>query len=138
MVGAEGLAEAVQVAPDTPGAIECSSLSVLLKAKNRTHVDFWSLDVEGYEMKILQAHDFNDVSVDVLLIEDVWVSHWKLDLLMYQSGYYKFQQHANDALFLRRDVRAIDFQHPWYPPTWKTDLEFMMRLRGNCRDVCHI
>jgi hypothetical protein len=33
------------------------------------HVDFWSLDVEGSELKVLETTDFSNVHFDLIMIE---------------------------------------------------------------------
>jgi hypothetical protein len=48
---------------------EAYPLLNLLEAVNRTTVDFWSLDIEGAEGKVLKATDFSKIEVGVFLIE---------------------------------------------------------------------
>lgn len=63
---------------DTPRASIHGPKKVKIKAKTLTsilldndikHVDFFSLDVEGYEMEVLNGIDFNTIEFKFLLIE---------------------------------------------------------------------
>jgi hypothetical protein len=111
----------------------------------RTHADFWSLDVEGFEMVVLAAVDFQKVTVGALLIEDFWsgslmllllllllvrllllltylcmhhrLSTRQLDYQLSQAGYNKVQQLALDSLYMRRDM-SLPVQL-WYPRDWE-------------------
>jgi FkbM family methyltransferase len=64
------------------------SLSSLLDELNVTIVDFWSLDVEGYEISVLKGLDFQRHRPKLIVIE-VWNSN-KDDVfsIMDQNGYF--------------------------------------------------
>jgi len=49
--------------------VNCFPLDAILKAINVTHVDYFSLDVEGPELEILHTIDWSKLQVDVLSIE---------------------------------------------------------------------
>merc|ERR1719277_1535964 len=49
--------------------VQVAPLEKLLACLGRSTVDFWSLDVEGVEGKILATFPFKDIEVGVLLIE---------------------------------------------------------------------
>ena len=51
------------------GLIQCIPLISYLLALNITHVDYFSLDVEGTEIEVLKQIDFNRFHFDVLSIE---------------------------------------------------------------------
>ena len=40
-----------------------------MKALGRTHIDFFSLDVEGAELGVLKTIPFHELIIDVLLVE---------------------------------------------------------------------
>ena len=46
-----------------------STLSNLLKKHNINKIDFFSLDVEGYELEILKGINFNDTDITYILVE---------------------------------------------------------------------
>ena len=48
---------------------KCIQLRHLLKKHTMTHVNFFSLDVEGYEHQVLSGIDFNYTVFDVIIIE---------------------------------------------------------------------
>ena len=49
--------------------VSCSLLAPLLAYFNISHVNFWLLDMEGSELRILQTIDFSKLHVDVIAIE---------------------------------------------------------------------
>ena len=49
--------------------VTCYPLTDLLKAIGVNHVDFFSLDTQGGELKILQTIDFRAVRIDILIVE---------------------------------------------------------------------
>ena len=49
--------------------VEATTLQSILDELNIKYVDFFSLDVEGYELEVLKGIDFNKVIFDYILIE---------------------------------------------------------------------
>lgn len=49
--------------------IHCGPLQYYLDALEIRHIDFWSLDVEGSELKVLETVDFDRTHVDVIIAE---------------------------------------------------------------------
>lgn len=45
-------------------------LDSVLREHNITHADFLSLDVEGFEMEVLQGINFDDIDIDVIVVEN--------------------------------------------------------------------
>lgn len=51
--------------------VTCAPLHTLLDNIGQSTVDFWSLDIEGAELPVLQATDFDKVEVGVLMVETI-------------------------------------------------------------------
>ena len=49
--------------------VSCVPLQMLLDTFGMVHVDFFSLDVEGAELQVLQTVDFQKLQVDVMVVE---------------------------------------------------------------------
>ena len=49
--------------------VQCFPLYSMLLAVGRTHIDYFSLDVEGAELEILRTIPFEKVTIDILTIE---------------------------------------------------------------------
>jgi hypothetical protein len=47
----------------------CRPLSAMLDEHGVTRINFFSLDVEGAELKVLETFDFEKVKIDVLMVE---------------------------------------------------------------------
>ena len=43
--------------------VPCFTLETMLLALNQTHVDYFSLDVEGFELEVLQTIPFDKVKL---------------------------------------------------------------------------
>jgi hypothetical protein len=116
--------------------IQCSPLSEMIKLAGKSKIDLWSLDVEGYEITVLQSVNFTQVPVEVLLIEDFWLQSRELDLLMDRSGFQKYHQLAIDSLYTRRGMEAVS-NKVWYPPQfengWKSNQEFRQSVKGQLK-----
>merc|ERR1712166_353041 len=50
--------------------VPCNPMGHILEKNQITHIDFWSLDVEGGEVSVLQTVDFTAVEISVILIEN--------------------------------------------------------------------
>lgn len=109
--------------------INCAPLSDILaryagSAKQR--VDLWILDVEGFEMKILEGTNFADINVDAVMVEDLLMLPKPdvLDLVMVKNGFLKFAELALDSVFVRRGHPAAISNMPmWYPPGFDKEVE---------------
>jgi FkbM family methyltransferase len=60
-------------------SVEACTLQSILDELNVKHVDFFSLDVEGYELEVLKGIDFEKVIMDYILVE---FNPYKLEELM--------------------------------------------------------
>jgi FkbM family methyltransferase len=49
--------------------VPCSPLSHTFKKNNIDKIDFWSLDVEGSELIVLQTVDFDAVDISIIMVE---------------------------------------------------------------------
>lgn len=56
-------------------SVPAISISVLLRKHNITKIDFFSLDVEGYEISVLKGLDFNSHRPKYFLIETTTYQH---------------------------------------------------------------
>lgn len=80
--------------------MQCFSLPDLLAENNITHLDLVSLDVENYELPILQAWDFAKLNIDVLVVEDSDTD--KILGLMKSNGYDKLDKLDADFIFRQK------------------------------------
>jgi FkbM family methyltransferase len=67
--------------------VEAKQLSEILFEKQISFVDFFSLDVEGYELDVLKGIDFNSHSFKFILVE-VYNNYFdEISKLLYENGY---------------------------------------------------
>ena len=57
---------------DTPGKsheVPCLTMPQIIRRSGLTHIDFWSLDVEGSELMVLSTMDWASIPVHYVLVE---------------------------------------------------------------------
>ncbi len=57
------------VLPDGTTMIPCMPLQAVLTQLGISHIDFYSLDVEGAEQEVLQTIDFSVTHINVIVVE---------------------------------------------------------------------
>lgn len=93
-------------------AVQCYPIYSILLALNRTEVDYFSLDVEGVELEVLQTIPFDKVNIKTLSVEYVHDKTGEEGVrnFMENNGYvaYKKVNHpqglANDIIFLKQYI----------------------------------
>ncbi|CAL4124962.1 unnamed protein product [Meganyctiphanes norvegica] len=92
--------------------VQCLPLFSILLAMNITTVDYFSLDVEGLELEVLETIPWDHVKIRTLSVEFQHGKGGKYSLVNYmlQKGYYVYSdvthpgKLANDFIFYRNDV----------------------------------
>lgn len=93
------------------------SLQSIFDELNVTHVDFFSLDVEGYEFHVLKGIDFERTTFNYFLIEIYEVDYEGICSFLFEKGYelveiFSLYDHSlpdwdgthNDYLFKKRGI----------------------------------
>ena len=87
--------------------VECFSLHHIMRAMDRDHIDYFSLDVEGAELDILQTIPWEKLRIDMLTVEynGSKIKLEKMRALMESTGLYRFDRELNglDLVFVRKD-----------------------------------
>lgn len=79
----------------------CFPLNVMLDAIGQKHVDMFSLDVEGSEMKVLESIDWDRVTISLFTIE-VNKKGREIDDFLTAKGYRKMHlQSSQDAIYFK-------------------------------------
>jgi len=94
---------------------QCFPLFSLLSAMNITTVDYFSLDVEGAEFKVLNNIPFDKIFIKALSVEYAHVPEGKETIkeFMDRKGYdvvkevTHAQNRANDFIFLHRSLMSL-------------------------------
>ncbi len=90
---------------------QCLPLYSLLLALNQTRVDYFSLDVEGAELKVLKTIPFKKLDIRVITAEYSHTSEGNRALLdyMYAQGYVNIvnvTRLAKDYVFVKKGVKV--------------------------------
>ncbi|XP_076050463.1 protein Star-like [Oratosquilla oratoria] len=102
--------------PDNPGMteVQCLPLYSILLALNVTTVDYFSLDIEGFELEVLRTIPWEKVDIQTLSVEFIHGKEGKDTLKEYMAtkGYSVYSEvtnpHylANDFIFVKREMLA--------------------------------
>ncbi len=96
--------------------VPCFPLESILLALNQTHVDYFSLDVEGLELDVLKTIPFDRIQIDTLSVEYINGKSGKKAYhdYMERQGYVTYTEinHTNrvidlyvhDLIFARNDL----------------------------------
>ncbi|PRW61481.1 methyltransferase fkbm family isoform A [Chlorella sorokiniana] len=96
-------------------AVACVPLMFLLDSFNITHIHFWSLDVEGAELAVLEAFEFDRVAVDVIVVET--------------DGHNRTKDAAVGSLLARNGFIAVEHGPDQTPGTLNTMDTFFVHKR---------
>ncbi|XP_066951698.1 uncharacterized protein [Macrobrachium rosenbergii] len=89
--------------------VQCVPVYTVIKALGRTHIDFFSLDVERAEMGILDTIPWDKLSFSVLAIEHATTD----DLVAYldERGYAHVASQSEDHIFVNKADRVLKEKH---------------------------
>ena len=76
----------------------CTTLNALMGRIGRTHIDFFSLDVEGAELHVLRSIDFSALSFDLVLIE-IQEHREEIKNFMESHSFKRIQELPGDDLY---------------------------------------
>lgn len=85
-------------------SVEQYRLDDFLQERGISHVDFLSIDVEGYEQHVLQGIDFEKISIRCIVIENNRIRRGDdaLRSMIIQNGYDYVARLGCDDVFVRR------------------------------------
>jgi FkbM family methyltransferase len=81
--------------------IKPKTLTDIVKSTNITHIDFFSLDVEGHEYEVLLSWDFS-IKIDIILIETLGVQSQREELckhVLLMNGYKLIEKYEHNDIY---------------------------------------
>jgi len=89
--------------------VKTIELNKLLSKYGLNEINFMSIDVEGSELEVLKSIDFNNVFIDVLLIENNDTEYTKKNILPYISKYG-----YDKVVYLPCDILCVHYRSKFY------------------------
>ena len=86
--------------------VEARTLTSILSEIGINHIDFISLDVEGYELEVLQGLDFNKTNVNYILIETNQKSI--IEEYLYQFEFKIIDKLSHHDYLFQRRIRDLN------------------------------
>lgn len=96
---------AAHAAEATLREVPCVTLNSLARKHSLEHIDFLSIDTEGGELEILEAVDWNSLSISVICVENNYKSHSFMRLLR-PRGYRLAALIGTDEIYAFKDHHA--------------------------------
>ncbi len=100
--------------------LTCTTLAKELPKRNLHHIDFMSLDVEGYEFPVLQGIDWEKTTIDVLVVEN---KRPEVVNFLDEKGFDRVRFVLKDDIYIRKGsgYRADAKFADWLKHLSKTD-----------------
>lgn len=85
------------------GYFPCFSLKTIMKAIDISHVDYFSLDVEGGELDVLKSINFNELDIETFSIEHNGFEETRdrITALMESNGYRAELVDGQDGYYIK-------------------------------------
>jgi len=100
--------------------VPCFPLESLLLAINQTRVDYFSLDVEGMELEVLETIPWSRLDIRALSVEDRHVPRGSKAVVEYitDKGYRLAAELRTAIVEKRIFVEDLIFVKKWYSRSW--------------------
>lgn len=82
--------------------VKCFKLKELLQKYNVKHIDFLSVDVEGAEEAVIKSIDFDEVNIEVIVIENNYKKN-NVKMFLESKGFVFIKRLGVDDLFLKNN-----------------------------------
>jgi len=82
--------------------VTCYDINKILKENNINKVDFFTIDTEGNEFKILKTIQFNDFDFDIFIVENNYESD-EINQLMTANGFKKIKKIGHDEVYRNKN-----------------------------------
>lgn len=82
--------------------VQCRTLEHYLNQLNVSHIDYFSLDVEGAELHILESLDWSSLDITLFTIE-TQEQQAHIHAFMVRKGYHRIKKLGQDYVFVKRE-----------------------------------
>ncbi len=105
--------------PEGATVTSCLPLQSILRHFNMTHIDFFSLDVEGAELEVLKTLDLSAVHISVIVVEQDGTNPEKDEAvrqMLTANGFVIDEQISSESGFGRNDWFVHESFQPFEAP----------------------
>ncbi|XP_047480278.1 uncharacterized protein LOC125032927 [Penaeus chinensis] len=96
-------------------SVKTVPISTMLQALEVTQIDFFSLDIEGAELKVLRTFPWDKVKIRLICIEVNHIDFERLDSIMKEQGYMYVGKWNIDAWYGWKDLLQETINVEEYP-----------------------
>ena len=82
--------------------VKCYDINQVLKDNNINKVDFFTIDTEGNELKILQTIHFNEFDFDIFLVENNYQTD-EMNQFMTSNGFKRIKKIGHDEVYRNKN-----------------------------------
>lgn len=82
--------------------VTCYDINKVLKENNINKVDFFTIDTEGNELKILKTIHFNEFDFDILLVENNYQTE-EMNQFMTSKGFKRIKKIGHDEVYRNKN-----------------------------------
>jgi FkbM family methyltransferase len=82
--------------------VKCYDINVILQQEGQKRIDFFTIDTEGNEFKILQTIHFDQFDIDIVLVENNY-KDVEMRLFMEEKGYTLIHRIGHDDIYRKKE-----------------------------------
>ncbi len=86
--------------------VTCYDINNILKKNELNQVDFFTIDTEGNELKILKTIDFDQFDFDVFIVENNYRTN-EMNNFMTEKGYKRIKKIGHDEVYRNKNKLTI-------------------------------
>ncbi len=82
--------------------VKCFNINKILKENELNKIDFFTIDTEGNELKILKTINFNDFDIDIFIVENNYQTE-DINNFMIANGFKRIKKIGQDEVYRKKN-----------------------------------
>ena len=85
--------------------VQCFPLYSLILAVGNPKIDFLSLNIEGSEVDVLRSLPWEEVDIEMVMVEMVHSNKTAMHHIMTEAGYREYRKTGVDTIYVKPSMR---------------------------------